>query len=165
MRYDKKRSLYESIMKDVAKVVKRHLNEYSAADYGVDLYTPLNSVADAVNNIKINDYNVAIKCSYADQQKIIKRLSNELDCRVINGPNISSYGEIKQEINKLLDRCDLIIVKEFDRGDTPFQYGILNNASLAAQDTNTKFVILLNDDIDDYYLSAANVRRFRWYSL
>lgn len=29
MRYNEKRSLYESIMKDVAKVVKRHLNEDS----------------------------------------------------------------------------------------------------------------------------------------
>ena len=25
-----------------------------------------------------------------------------------------------REINKLLDRCDLIIVKEFDRGDPHF---------------------------------------------
>ena len=87
-----KRSLYESIMRDVSKTVKRHLNEYSA-DYGVDLYTPLNSVADAVSNIKIYDYNV-IKCSYADQQKIINRLSGKFNCYVINA-TILSCGEIK----------------------------------------------------------------------
>ena len=87
-----KRSLYESIMRDVSKAVKRRLNENSA-DYGVDLYTPLNSVADAVSNIKIYDYNV-IKCSYADQQKIINRLSGKFNCYVINGPSVD-YVEFK----------------------------------------------------------------------
>lgn len=67
-------------------------------------------------------------------------------------------------MNEYSDRCDYIFVKEFDRSETRVQDYILNNA-LLNHDTDTKFVFFINDDIDDSYLSAANVRRFRWYSL
>ena len=66
-------------------------------------------------------------------------------------------------MNEYLDRCDYIFVKEFDRSEDRVQY-YLNNV-LLNHDTNTKFVLFINDDIDDSYFSAANVRKFHWYSL
>lgn len=83
MRYNEKRSLYESIMKDVAKVVKRHLNEDSTKQ----------------NNIKYNGFNELRYYSRKILDKVWAIANNEPDYDVdpiVNDNNLYIFV-IKEE--------------------------------------------------------------------
>lgn len=83
MRYNEKRSLYESIMKDVAKVVKRHLNEDSTKQ----------------NNIEYNGFNELRYYSRKILDKVWAIANNEPDYDVdpiVNDNNLYIFV-IKEE--------------------------------------------------------------------
>lgn len=83
MRYNEKRSLYESIMKDVAKVVKRHLNEDSTKQ----------------NNIEYNGFNELRYYSRKILDKVWAIANNEPDYdvdHIVNDNNLYIFV-IKEE--------------------------------------------------------------------
>lgn len=126
MRYNEKHSLYESIMNDVAKVVKRKLNEDSSFN-NTSSYNYAKNIADdvanAINekwdnvlqNIKEGvyiadddyegyDYNEAFN-SYAKEIEQIRRVSeNPNDARIFFDTLIRKLQELmKQEKSYYLD--------------------------------------------------------------
>ena len=75
-----KRSLYESIMRDVAKTVKRHLNEYSADWNYIDF------LRDEIRVIKKNN-------------KIINKILNIKEADICEGDDyylLTNYSTLKR---------------------------------------------------------------------
>ena len=66
-----KRALYESIIKDVAKTVKRHLNENNVLDLKIikDKLIKLKSIAKRIEN-KDLDFASYLKINYKEKRKI-----------------------------------------------------------------------------------------------
>ena len=108
MRYNEKRSLYESIMKDVAKVVKRHLNEDSTKQNNIE-YNGFNElryysrkILDKVwaiaNNEPyydvdpiVNDNNLYIfVIKEEDYIEFVNTLLKEIKVRELNVKNLSN---------------------------------------------------------------------------
>ena len=155
----KKRSLYESIMKDVAKAVKRRLNE---SRYGIDKYKHIDSVQDAFYITEDFPY-VVIKCkNYREIDQIAKHISKNGNCIVVNGPSadIRDFYDLKS-----VRKYDTVVIKEFERIE--HQNEIMSIVDGIWSDVNV--VLLVNNGNEygsyDFEESEPLTRKFRWYSL
>ena len=175
--YQENKSLYESIMMDVARIVKRHLNEDSYDSWKSGTKISASQFSKKVDTMISKNHDIGLLVVGSTPEKVKKLISSEHKFLIMDGANldvndfvipvVSGSMSYEVKLNSLFNKYDGIIVRDIDRVDNKMKNMLMSIIDGKIQDKKVDlFVIGTVDDEDSLdHISRPFIRRFDIFNI